>query len=169
MRIAITDACIFIDLCDLQLTVLFFNLELEVHTSVDVLNELYEYQRQILFDFQSVGKLRAHNISEAEKIKILSTPYPRSLSDSDKTVLFLASKLEAMVLSSDKTVRNEAKRNSIPYHGMIWIFDQLVNSGLLAQNEACIKLKHLITTNLVYKNNNELVAEMEKRLAMWGK
>lgn len=169
MRIAITDACIFIDLCDLQLTVLFFNLDLEVHTSLDVMNELYEHQQQILSDYCSVGKLTAHNITESEKLKILSTPYPRSLSESDKTVLFLASKLKAMVLSSDKAVRNIAKNTSIPYHGMIWIFDQLVNSGLLSKTEASLKLKQLITTNLIYQNNKELVAEMLKRLELWSR
>jgi len=169
MRIAITDACIFIDLYDLQLTVPFFTLDLEIHTSVDVLNELYHNQQQMLSAFQLTGKLTAHNISEGEKIEILSTPYPKSLSDSDKTVLFLASKLKAMVLSSDKTVRNCAKKSSIPYHGTIWIFDRLVDSQLLSKNEASIKLKKLITTNLVYKNNKELVEHMQERLVLWGK
>jgi len=169
MRIAITDACIFIDLYDLQLTAPFFSLDLEIHTSVDVLNELYENQQQMLFAFQSVGKLTAHNITEEEKIEILSTSYPRALSESDKTVLYLASKLNAMVLSSDRAVRNTAKKSVIPYHGMIWIFDQLVNTRLLPKKEASIKLKRLITTNLVYQNNKELVEEMQKRLIQWEK
>lgn len=33
MKLAITDACIFIDLYDLQLTAQFFNLDIEIHTS----------------------------------------------------------------------------------------------------------------------------------------
>lgn len=41
MRIVVTDACIFIDVIDLQLTAKFFGLELEIHTTVDVFNELY--------------------------------------------------------------------------------------------------------------------------------
>lgn len=167
MRLAITDACIFIDLYDLQLTAQFFSLELEIHTSVDVINELYENQQQMLSAFQSVGKLTAHNITEEEKIKILSLSYPRSLSESDKTVLYLASKLNATVISSDKTVRNTAKKNAIHYHGMIWIFDQLVNNDLISKSEASAKLKRLITTNLVYQNNKELVEEMQKRLIRW--
>src|SRR3569623_1599148 len=102
MRLAITDACIFIDLYYLQLTALFFSLDMEIHTSVDVLNELYENQLQVLSAFQSVGRLTAHNITETEKKKIISIAYPKSLSESDKTVLYLASKLNAIVLSSDK-------------------------------------------------------------------
>ena len=41
MKLAITDACIFIDICDLEITQPFFALDLEIHTSVDVFNELY--------------------------------------------------------------------------------------------------------------------------------
>ena len=169
MKLAITDACIFIDLYDLQLTAQFFNLDLEIHTSVDVLKELYENQQQMLQAFQSVGKLTAHIIKEEEKKDILSTAYPKSLSESDKTVLYLAVKLSAMVLSSDKAVRTAAKNNSIDYHGMIWIFDQLVSKDLITKSEAGTKLRRLIMSNLVFQNNKELVAEMEKRLALWAK
>ena len=169
MKLAITDVCIFIDLYDLQLTAQFFNLALEVHTSVDVLNELYDNQQQLLLAFQSVGKLTAHNIKEEDKKEILLTSYPRSLSESDKTVLYLASKLNATVLSSDKTVRTVAKNNAIEYHGMLWIFDQLVNSNLISKSEASIKLKQLIRSNLMFQNNKQLVEEMKKRLTIWDK
>lgn len=122
----------------------------------------------MLSAFQSVGKLTAHIIKEEDKKEILSTPYPKSLSDSDKTVLYLASKLKAMVLSSDKTVRNIAKNNAIAYHGMLWIFDQLISNGLISKSEASVKLKQLIMSNLVFQNNKELVEEMKKRLALWA-
>ena len=125
MKIAITDACIFIDLYDLQLTAQFFSLNLEIHTN----------QQQMLAAFQSVGKLTAHNIKEADKKEIQAKSYSKALSDSDKTVLYLASKLNALVLSSDKLVRNNAKNNSIDYHGMIWIFDQLVENKLISKHE----------------------------------
>ena len=169
MRIAVTDACIFIDLYELQLTAQFFNLNIEVHTSIDVINELYENQKQILNAFQSVSKLIVHIIKEKEKIEILSTSFPKSLSDSDKTVLYLASKLGAMVISSDKIIRNTAKKNSIDYHGMIWIFDQLLINKLISKTEASTKLKQLITSNLVFQNNKDLVEEMNNRLAIWAK
>ena len=167
MKLAITDACIFIDLYDLQITAQFFSLDIEIHTSVDVIKELYENQQQMLQAFQSVGKLTVHIIKEEEKRQILLTTYPKSLSESDKTVLYLAVKLNAIVLSSDKAVRNTAKNNAINYHGMIWIFDQLVGNNLISESEASIKLKQLIISNLVFQNNKELVDEMEKRLKLW--
>lgn len=169
MKLAVTDACIFIDLYDLQLTAQFFNLEIEVHTSIDVIKELYENQQQMLSAFQSVKKLMVHIISEDDKRKIYSNDYPKSLSESDKTVLYLADNLNAMVLSSDKTLRRTAKNKGIAYHGMLWIFDELIKHSLISNTEASSKLKHLITSNLVFQNNKELVEEMEKRLVLWSK
>jgi predicted nucleic acid-binding protein len=168
MKLAITDACIFIDLYDLQLTAQFFSLPFQFHTSVDVINELYEQQQQLLAAFQSVGKLTVHIIKEKDKKIIQGMAFPKSLSESDKIVLYLASKLKTMVISSDKTVRNVAKNNVIEYHGMIWIFDRLIENNSISKMEAAAKLKQLITTNLVFQNNKELVSEMEKRLALWA-
>jgi predicted nucleic acid-binding protein len=167
MRVAITDACIFIDLHDLNLTNHLFSLELEMHTSLDVFNELYAYQQDILSAFHSVGKLTIHNISAEDRLNIQKQNYPKSLSENDKTVLFIAEKIDAMILSSDKAVRTCAKKKSIEYHGMLWIFDKMVESGLLLPSDAAIKLKMLIHTNIVYQNNTELIREMEKRLKNW--
>ena len=93
MKLAIADACIFIDLHELDLTSQFFGLELEFHTSVDVFRELFENQQMLLSEFQSVGNLHIHNISETERSEIRACSYPRSLSESDKTVIHLASGL----------------------------------------------------------------------------
>jgi len=167
MRIAITDACIFIDLYNLKLTNLLFSLDLDIHTSLDVYNELHLYQQDILAAFHSVGKLTIHNILAEDRIYIQRQNYPKSLSESDKTVLFLAEKIDAMVLSSDKVVRSCAKKKSIEYHGMLWVFDRLVESASLLPIDAASKLEILIRTNIVYQNNAELVREMGIRLKKW--
>lgn len=167
MRIAITDACIFIDLCQLQITSLFFLLDIEVHTSLDVINELYPEQQIVFSAFEKAGKLIVHNLSSADRIRILQQNFPKSLSASDQTVLFLASTLSALVLSSDKVVRQYAKKSTIEYHGMIWIFDQLVNKGLLEKPLALLKLQALIKHNRTYQNNLEMQAELDKRINKW--
>ena len=169
MRIAITDACIFIDLHNLILIEHFFGIDLEIHTSLDVVNELFEAQRQQLMSFAEAGKLIIHPIKEEQRLNILQTPFPRALSEVDKTVLFLASKLDAVVVSSDKAVRNYAKKQSIEYHGTLWILDRLVELRILSKADACIKLERLIKGNMVYQNNLELVSEMNKRLRIWNK
>ena len=167
IKIAVTDACIFIDLYDLGLVTSFFNLELEIHTTSSVYFELYDEQQQVLKAYQSVDRLIVHNLKEEDFLQIHSELYPKSLSETDKSVLHVANKLNACVLSSDKTVRNCAKNKDIEYHGMIWIFDKLVESKILAPKDATSKLKQLVATNFIFQNNKPLVDEIQKRIKLW--
>ncbi len=167
IKIAVTDACIFIDLYDLGLVASFFNLEIEIHTTSSVYFELYPEQQQVLKAYQSVDRLIVHNLQEQDFLEIYLEEYPKSLSETDKSVLYIANKLNACVLSSDKTLRNCAKNKDIEYHGMIWIFDKLVETSVLTPKEAASKLKQLVATNFIFQNNQQLVAEIEKRLKIW--
>ncbi|MVZ60893.1 PIN domain-containing protein [Sphingobacterium humi] len=168
LKIAVTDACIFIDLFDLDLVNAFFQLEIDIHTTTSVYFELFVEQQQVLTTYQSIAKLLIHNLKEEDYLQIQSEPYPKSLSQTDKSVLHIAKRLNACVLSSDKTVRNFAKNKGIEYHGMIWVFDMLVESAILTNFDAAIKLQQLVTTNFIYQNNKPLVEEIQKRLMLWG-
>jgi hypothetical protein len=167
IKIAVTDACIFIYLYDLSLVTSFFNLDLEIHTTSAVYFELYDEQQQVLKAYQSVDRLIVHNLKEEDFLQIHSESYPKSLSETDKSVLHVANKLNACVLSSDKTVRNCAKNKDIEYHGMVWIFDKLVEANILTKKDAANKLKQLIATNFIFQNNKPLVDEIQKRLKLW--
>lgn len=115
----------------------------------------------------STRKLTIHNLSQEDFTRIHLTIFPKSLSESDKTVIFLAEKLKAMLLSSDKIVRNFSKANAIEYHGMLWIFDQLLISEQISFPIAIQKLNDLISNNIVYQNNMELAYEINKRIEKW--
>ena len=169
MKIAVTDACIFIDIYDLQLIEQFFDLELEIHTSFDVYNELYDIQKAAFQKFKEKGKLTLHSMNEDDRAAIKQHNFPKSLSDNDKTVLHLAQKITAIVLSSDKAVRKQAKHLCIEYHGMLWIFDMLLETRLINHAEASKKIQELINGNVIYQNSAELVTEMNKRLKLWSK
>jgi len=169
MKLAVTDACIFIDLIELQLSSEFFGLPIEIHTSLDVFNELYTEQKEILKAYHSVGKLSIHNLSSQEKTNIREEKYPRSLSENDKTVLFLANKLNATVISSDKAVRNYARSKAIEYHGMLWILDKLIEYKLITPPKAIAKITSLFSGNIIYQNNIELNIEKDKRIFLWRK
>jgi len=167
IKVVVTDACIFIDLYELGLTNSFFNLNLEVHTTSAVLLELYIEQQHILKAYQSVNRLTIHNLKEKDFVEISSEEYPKSLSQTDKSVLFIANKMNVCVLSSDKVLRNCAKNKGIEYHGMIWIFDQFVETGVIAKKDAAKKLNQLVASNFVLRNNQQLTDEIEKRLKLW--
>lgn len=167
MKIAITDACVFIDLHDIELTTDFFSLDLEVHTSLDVMYELYETHRSFLSEYLDSGKLILHNLTEQDRSQILGENYPKSLSEIDKTVLHLALQLDAIVLSSDRVVRNFAKTKQLEFHGILWIFERLVDEQVLSTEIACIKLVQLISTNVFYQNNPRLMKEVKSMLQRW--
>ncbi len=81
MKLAVTDACIFIDLIELRLTSEFFKLPIEIHTSLDVYNELYPEQKEILKAYNSVGKLKIHNLTSPDnRGKIQKVIFPKLLS-----------------------------------------------------------------------------------------
>lgn len=73
-----------------------------------------------------------------------------------------------MILSSDKAVRNYARDRSIEFHGMLWIFDSLIDFNLITRPDAVNKIQKLITNNIVYRNNMELVSEISKRIDKWS-
>ncbi len=168
MKLAVTDACIFIDLIELRLTSEFFKLPIEIHTSLDVYNELYPEQKEMLKAYSSVGKLKVHNLTPSDKAEIHKIRFPKSLSDNDKTVIYLAEKMKATVISSDKAVRNFAKSKVIEYHGMFWIFDQVVEKQFLDSLEAIKKIEELFSKNIIYQNNIALTNEKNKRIRMWS-
>lgn len=169
MRIAVTDANIFIDLIKLQLHTHFFGLDLEIHTTLDVYNELYAEQQTILDIYRSLDKLTIHVLSSQEGVAISNTPYSKGLSFEDKSVLYLAEKLKALLLSTDKLSRNYAKSICIDCHGMLWILDQLVEKQQLIREVAILKLNELIEKNPIYRNNHELQLEISKRVKIWSK
>lgn len=167
MKVAITDACIFIDILGLGISSNFFQLEIEIHTTYEVWNELYDEQQEILKAYQSVGMLTVHILESDDFQEIAKSNYPNALSPPDQTVLYLANKLDAFLLSSDGNVRKQAKQRAIQVHGLFWIFDELVNKNLLAKEAACSLLDKLFERNLMYRNNQKLWKEANKRLRDW--
>lgn len=169
MKLAVTDACIFIDLIDLKITSHFFGLDLEIHTTNNVWNELDEDQKELLFAYRNVEKLHVHILEDEDEKKMTALKFPKRLSKQDQTVIYLAQKLNALILSSDKPVRNFAKSLSINHHGMFWIFDQLVKIDSLSKSMASNKLRKLLTGNLMYRDNLALWKEADKRFKLWEK
>ncbi len=168
MKIAVTDANIFIDIINIGLARQFFALPPEFHTTLEVFAELHDHQSEILAAYQYVGKLKVHNFEpgELEEMHIF-TPSKR-LSDTDKTVLYLAHKQQAMLLSSDGVIRKFAKEKHIETHGLIWIFDELMKHKLVTRKLACTKINSLLESNRRYKEDARLVNECLNRLKLWS-
>ena len=152
MRVAVTDACVFIDLIELDMIASFFQLDLELHTTVAVIHELLLEQKQILEAYHSVGKLLVHNLGEVDFHEMEKIPFPRGLSQEDRSVIYLAKKLGgAIVISSDKLVRDFAGKLHLPYHGIFWVLDQMVDEMLVSKSKALIILTLMPQANSLYQ------------------
>ncbi|OFY39344.1 MAG: hypothetical protein A2X18_07260 [Bacteroidetes bacterium GWF2_40_14] len=95
--------------------------------------------------------------------QILLRDFPAALSLTDRTVIFLSEKLDAILISSDKAVRNYAGKFAIEYHGILWILDQLIDNKIITNDQLSEKLV-ILTKNKFYANNSELMTEIKKRL-----
>ncbi|WP_143961238.1 PIN domain-containing protein [Litoribacter populi] len=169
MRIAVTDACIFIDLIELDLISEFFQLDIELHTTVEVINELFPEQKQVLGAYQAVNKLVVHNFQEGDFARMEEISFPRGLSSEDRSVIFMAMNLKnAIVLSSDRLVRKFAESCSLEYHGIFWIFDLLISEECLSKAQAIVSLQKLVTINGMY-SGDKMKKEIQNRIRQWDK
>lgn len=153
----------YIELDNLLLTRVFFELDIEVHTSVDVFNELYPHQQEAL----NKQNLFLHTITAEDRIFMNTEKMAAGLSQNDRTVLFLAKALNATVLSADNLVRKQAQKQATDCHGMLWVLDQLAGARLITEADAAIKLRQMIAQNIMYQNNMALLKEAGHRLKAW--
>ncbi len=167
MHIAVTDACIFIDVFLLGIEDAFFGLPYQLHTAVDVLGELFPEQREALSPYMANGKLTVHNLTEEQSAEIIKAPFPKSLSPADRTVFFIAQNLKAMVLSSDKVLRNWAKKEKLEYHGILWIIETLVNTNIITKVQGLEKLDLLFRINPTMAGSKEVVKKTGELKAEW--
>jgi len=146
-KIAVTDANIFIDLIILGLCEHLFGLEIEIHTTREVFDQLTKVQKEILENFRSVKLLTVYNFSAAEISDIQALEFPRGLEPADRTVYFYARQLACTVLSGDNKLRKYCEAKGLKVHGLIWVFDQIVQKELISKPLAVEKLEKLTAYN----------------------
>ncbi len=162
MRIAITDANIFIDLHALGCLGLLKNLELEIHTTDLIISELSDEQKNAVLEIITVVEpISLDFLSDVEHAGV-----PKGLSVPDRSLIWYSQNVSfsnMLILSGDNLVRKWCKANKINVYGILWILDISVEKSLLQHAEAYMLLKQLTKINqwLPYR-------ECEERLEKWG-
>ncbi|MFK8005098.1 MAG: DUF3368 domain-containing protein [Saprospiraceae bacterium] len=166
MTLAVTDANIFIDLFELKLLSLFFELDLDIYTTQEVLLECDKIQREQLQLFIKNKKLIVKNISDADALKMESMTFNKGLSEPDKSVLFVAKNENGMVISGDKLIRKWCQKNKIEVHGILWVLDEINQAQLISSQEVIEKLETLLQFNFWLPTiaANELLERWRKEL-----
>lgn len=166
MKIVVNDANILIDFCKLDMLADFFHLEYDFHVADAVWEELNSAQQTQLHPYIQAGRLvvvhDAADFSEILEIRRLRN----QLSIPDCTALLYAKRQKSILLTSDKNLRTTATQHKIEVHGHLWVFDNMVNTGIVVKEKAVFKLSELTTTvnpKLGLPKN-----ELELRMKNWG-
>jgi predicted nucleic acid-binding protein len=139
--VVIKDACILFDLIDLDLLETFYLLDVTPVTTGFVVSEvLDETQAALLAEDIKAGKLTIYNDGDVTKIAALSVEHT-GLSFADCSVLELSFRVPGLILSADKSLRNEAKRRGLVVKGLLWVINQLFENEILSKEECLAKLE----------------------------
>jgi rRNA-processing protein FCF1 len=164
MIIAVNDANIFIDLLEINLIDEFFGLNLDLHTTNLVLNELDYAQQQIIKKQIIKKRLTIKILSDAELDQLKEKDITSNkLSKQDISVYAYAKELKAIILTSDKRLKIEAKSKGFEVHGILWIFEAMMTQKLIKSKVAIDKLTELMKLNTWLP-----IDECHKRIEKWN-
>ena len=139
-EIVIKDACILFDLVDLNLLEDFFQLEVSAFTTPQVIGEITnESQWGEVSKFIDNGKLQIDVEGKYEAIAELFDEYA-GLSIPDSSVLESAIRKDAIIFSSDGSLRKISARKNLTVRGVLWIVEELHSRTLLTKEIAMEKL-----------------------------
>jgi hypothetical protein len=161
MKIAITDANIFIDLIYVKLLDELFGIGIEIHTTINVVDELNANQQKLLSKFTRKKSLSIHLQEEFNLPNDIKKS--KKLSDSDKSVFSLALELDAFILTGDGVLRKVSGFQKIEVHGILWLFDKFLEMKLITKKKASQQLK-----NLRGYNKRLPADECERRFVEWA-
>ena len=163
MIFLVNDANILIDLLKIDLLDSFFQLEYDFQVTDMAFAEIQEANAPNLAIFFENGLLTRQGFSFEEllRIQLLEVENP-AISIADCSCLYLSRKVSATLLTGDAALRRVADQNDIPVHGILWVFDEMVDRGIISKQEARDKLFELMELN------PRLPAkECQKRIKAW--
>jgi predicted nucleic acid-binding protein len=166
-RIVISDANVIIDLLSVQLLEAFFALPCEICTTDLVISEIERpEQQQIIQKFIKLKKLgvATFEFDEFSEILLLQSTSKNNTSIADCSVWYYAKKVDGRLLTGDGKLRAAAEKDNVKVSGVLYLFDNFVEYGLLSPLEAAENLESLMTVNMRLPK-----AECESRIAKWRK
>ncbi len=165
MRFAISDANIFIDLFAIDLIDQFFQLSLVFHTTDLVINELDYSEQIILKQYIVKGSLTVKKMNDQEIDELITEVIiSKKLSRPDISIYTYAKKINAMILTSDRPLRKEAEAMGFEVHGILWLFEKLIEQEIITKTIAANKMKELMLVNTWLPKH-----ECLKRIDKWIK
>ena len=165
MKVVITDVSVFFDLYQLQVLPEFFALDLEIHTTSFVYNEIVNIEQKNEFAlFERSKKLHIIKITPEEELEIHAMPLSRSnRSFPDKTVLWKAKQLRCTLLTCDNKPKVEAISHGLEVHGSIWVLTELVEHNIISKPKGVelLGLMKSVNTRLPIDEIDKLIKQLK--------
>lgn len=166
-KIVVNDTNVFIDLFNVDLLDEFFSIPWKVHTTRFVMLELQrEGQQAKVSAYLESGKLHIPNLDSKEVTEIgrLFQQFENqtNLSFTDCSVWYYAKVNNYVLLTGDRKLRTAAAFDGLEVHGILHVFDRLVDNGIISYQVAVERIE------LLYQTNPRLPKdEKDKRLQAW--
>ncbi|MEM6963930.1 MAG: hypothetical protein AAF573_04125 [Bacteroidota bacterium] len=165
MKVAINDANILIDFFKIGLLEELLTLNLEMHTTDLVVNEVTRIPSQKVEIEKLIGEgkllVNSFNIDDLQII-ISRSQNNGGVSIQDCSIWYWAEINSAILLTGEKKLRKLAQSNGVEVHGSLWLLDELLIQNILNKMEACQAVKRLVETN-----NRLPKDECQKRISSW--
>jgi rRNA maturation endonuclease Nob1 len=140
-KILISDSCVLFDLTDLEIIMEFFDLGYEVYTTPMVINEITDDAQSIIVSkYVTNGSLIIDTEDSYDSVQKLCDEHA-GLSYTDCSVLELAIRKSGVIISTDKSLRNESVRRNITVKGILWIIETLIKEKIITIDFALKKLE----------------------------
>jgi len=166
VRVVIQDASVLIDMADGGLLDAWFGLGFDLRTTSLVLREISRKNQKIkLQPYVVNGQLQIES-SSGEVLAVIAKLHATlssRLSIEDVPALHFAGKLNCVLLTGDKRLRQHAEERNTETHGLLWVCDMLVARGALLPGVAADRLERLLE-----RGTSRLpLHECEQRIVKW--
>ena len=166
-KIVVNDTNIFIDLYEVGLLDEFFSLPWEIHTTDLVILELQrEGQHETIAQYATDMRL-VIPVFEAKELMEIASMYQQymnstNLSLTDCSVWYYAKMNKYILLTGDRKLRTCSINDGIEVHGVIYVFDILLELDIISRQVAVEKLQLLFSMNPRLPKE-----EIDKRINKW--
>lgn len=151
-EVIVKDANVLIDLMKIGLMVHCSALGFKFHTTDSVKYEIKHLpQAKLLQTMVDNGQIVIDTIADDDytELLLMHMQYSQSsnLTEADCSVMLLAEKLKARLLTSDQKLIRQAKARGIQVNGILWLTDKMVERGVVSKPEMIKYLEKLKETN----------------------
>lgn len=150
MIVVVNDTNIFIDLYKTSLLDAFFQLPYEFHTVDFVIYEIEDIEQKKAVKKHIEGNklfVKTFVVQELATIQHIKAQAGHHLSFIDCAVWHYAHENGFTLLTGDNPLRTYALASGTSVHGILFVFDQLVEHGIISKKEAAEKAETLLQIN----------------------